>query len=138
MKFEAIKSKANALFNEAAFLPRINNKIEYSSAMEFMELLLEDYDANEPLIDMLAMAIEKWECQAPEFAEFNQRIESMDGGVAVLKTLMEQHQLKAEDLKNELGSKSLVSMILNGSRKLTIKHIEALSRRFNISPALFF
>lgn len=62
----------------------------------------------------------------------------MDSGVALLKTLMEQHQLKAEDLKSELGSKSLVSMILNGSRKLTVKHIEALSRRFGISPALFF
>ena len=51
---------------------------------------------------------------------------------------MSQYHLKGEDLKNEIGSKSLVSMILNGKRKLTTEHIQALSNRFNISPSLFF
>jgi HTH-type transcriptional regulator/antitoxin HigA len=50
---------------------------------------------------------------------------------------MYQYQLKADDLKEEIGSKSLVSMILNGTRNLTVDHIKALSVRFNTSPAVF-
>jgi HTH-type transcriptional regulator/antitoxin HigA len=50
---------------------------------------------------------------------------------------MEQHKLGVADLP-EIGSKSLVSRILNGERRLTRNHIEALSKRFNINPALFF
>nr|VVV03636.1 Antitoxin HigA [Aliivibrio wodanis] len=51
---------------------------------------------------------------------------------------MVQYQLKADDLKDVIGGKSLVSMILNGSRKLTKEHIQAISSKYNISPALFF
>ncbi|WMP17489.1 helix-turn-helix domain-containing protein [Thiothrix lacustris] len=91
-----------------------------------------------PLIGILATAIEEWENVAPEFAEFNQRMAQLDDGVAVLRTLIDQYQLKAEDLKNEIGSKSLVSMILNGSRNMTREHIQALSLRFNLNPAIFF
>jgi HTH-type transcriptional regulator/antitoxin HigA len=36
------------------------------------------------------------------------------------------------------GSKSVVSEILHGSRKLNRNHIEKLSKRFNVSPAVFF
>ena len=72
------------------------------------------------------------------FSEFNKRISELDSGAAVLRTLMDQYQLKAEDLREEIGSKSLVSMILNGSRKLTLEHIQALSKRFKISPEVFF
>jgi len=52
--------------------------------------------------------------------------------------LMDQHELGVADLP-EIGSKSLVSKILNErDRQLTRQHIDALSRRINISPALFF
>jgi len=46
--------------------------------------------------------------------------------------------LKAEDLREEIGSKSLVSMILNGSRSLSLYHIQSLSNRFKVSPSAFF
>lgn len=62
----------------------------------------------------------------------------MDSGVAILRTLMEQYQLKTGDFKNEIGGKSMVFMILNGSRALSRHHIQALSARFHISPAMFF
>jgi len=59
-------------------------------------------------------------------------------GVDVLKLLMEQHHLGVADLP-EIGSKSLVSKILNGrGRNLTKDHIDALSKRFSVSPAIFF
>ena len=81
--------------------------------------------------------IEKWENESEEFSEFNQRISQLNDGIAALKTLMDQHQLKVSDLKAEIGGKSLVSMILNGTRNLTIEHIQALSERFEISPVVF-
>lgn len=47
----------------------------------------------------------------------------MDSGVAVLRTLMQQYGLKTSDFKNEIGGKSMVSMVLNGSRTLSRPHI---------------
>ncbi|XP_051912243.1 antitoxin HigA-like [Hippocampus zosterae] len=102
-----------------------------------MDELVDDYDRYLPLIEVLSVAIEKWESESPEFAEFNKAVSELDDGVSLLRVLMDQYQLKADDLKNEIGGRSLVSMILNGSRSLTIDHIKALSRRFGISPALF-
>ena len=49
---------------------------------------------------------------------------------------MEEHNLKQRDLK-ELGSQGVVSEILSGKRKLTLRQVKALSKRFNISPAVF-
>ena len=51
---------------------------------------------------------------------------------------MEQHNLNTNDFENEIGKKSMVSQVLSGGKSLSRKHIELLSKRFNISPALFF
>lgn len=138
MNFTAVKDKAKALFEEASFISEIRNEADYENALALMDELIEDYDENRTLIGVLTNSIEAWENTAPEFAAFNQRIAQLDDGVAVLRTLIDQYQLKADDLKNEIGSKSLVSMILNGSRKLTREHIQALSLRFGLNPAVFF
>jgi HTH-type transcriptional regulator/antitoxin HigA len=37
-----------------------------------------------------------------------------------------------------LGTESIVSEILSGKRPLTKRHIEKLSERFSVSPAVFF
>ncbi len=138
MNFSSIKIKAVNLFSEASFLTHINNEAEYEQALELMDELIEDYDKYLPLIEILSASIEKWEDEAESFAEFNQRIAELDDGVAVLRTLMDQYNLKAEDLRENIGSKSLVSMILNGSRNLTRDHIQSLSDRFNVAPSVFF
>lgn len=138
MKYTNLKQKAVDFFSEAGFVSRIHSEEEYEQALELMEELIEDYDQYVPLIKVLSVSIEKWEDESESFSDFNTKIEALDDGVAVLKTLMDQYQLKADDLKSELGSKSLVSMILNGSRNLTREHIQALSRRFKISPSVFF
>lgn len=137
MNFTAVKAKAVDFFNEATFVSHIANESDYEKALELMDELVEDYDIYRPLIDVLSVSIEKWEDEAEYFSAFNQRINELHDGVAVLKTLMDQYQLKAEDLKAEIGSKSLVSMILNGSRNLTLDHIQAISNRFKITPASF-
>lgn len=137
MGFAAIKEKASALFHEAGFISHINNQDEYEQALALMDELVHDYDSQRPLIEILAVAIERWENSAPEFADFNLQVARQDGGTAVLRILMEQHGLGIADLP-EIGSKSLVSKILNGERSLTRKHIAALFQRFGVKPALFF
>ncbi len=137
MGFAAIRKKADALFNAAGFIREITNETDYAQAIALMDELVDDYESNRPLIILLADAIGRWEEHSGEFAEFNRRIAGM-GGVETLKLLMEQHGLGVADLP-EIGSKSLVSKILNGrGRQLTKDHIAALSRRFGVSPSLFF
>ena len=138
MNFSAVKTKAKALFEEASFITEITSEADYENALALMDDLIEDYDENRMLIILLAHSIEVWENASPEFEAFNQRLMKLDDGVAVLRTLIDQHQLKIDGLQNEIGSKSLVSMILNGSRQLTREHIQALSLRFGLSPSLFF
>ncbi len=137
MVFAAIKEQACELFNQAPFISHISNEADYAQALALMDELMEDYDNQKPLIDMLSATIARWEDTSFEFKSFNDRIEKLDDGIATLKVIMEQHNLGVSDLP-EIGSKSLVSRILSGERRLTRNHIEALSKRFNISPALFF
>jgi len=58
--------------------------------------------------------------------------------VEVLVELMEANNLKQKDLASLLGSESVVSEVLRGKRELNKHHIERLSRRFRVSPAVFF
>ncbi len=137
MNFSAVKAKAVDFFSEASFVSHIHDSSDYEKALELMDELIEEYDTYLPLIEVLSASIEKWENEADEFREFNKRIENLNDGVAALRVLMDQYNLKADDLREEIGGKSLVSMILSGSRKLTLDHIQALSKRFKVSPALF-
>jgi len=137
MGLAAIREKARVVLAEANSLCSITNEAEYEDALALVDELVDDYETNRPLIILLADAIERWEAQAAEYAEFNAEVAGM-GGVDALRLLMEQHNLGVADLP-EIGSKSLVSKILNGrGRNLTRNHIAALSKRFGVSPALFF
>ncbi|MEE9302503.1 MAG: hypothetical protein V3U84_01850 [Thiotrichaceae bacterium] len=138
MNFLEVKKQANALFSNAGFLVHIRNEEEYELGLSLMDELIEEYTVYKQLIEILSSSIEDWENSSTEFSEFNSQIKQIDSGVAVLRTLMEQYELKTNDFKNEIGGKSMVSMILSGSRTLSRGHIQALSNRFHISPSLFF
>jgi HTH-type transcriptional regulator/antitoxin HigA len=56
----------------------------------------------------------------------------------VLRFLLEQNELTQRDITDELGSETTVSLVLSGKRPLTREHIDKLSRRFHVSPAVFF
>lgn len=56
----------------------------------------------------------------------------------VLRFLMDQHDLKQKDLVKLFGTASIVSEVLSGKRELNKEHIKRLSRRFHVSPELFF
>jgi HTH-type transcriptional regulator / antitoxin HigA len=56
----------------------------------------------------------------------------------VLRFLMEQHELRQKDMVDVFGTASIVSEVLNGKRDLNKDQIKRLSRRFHVSPELFF
>jgi HTH-type transcriptional regulator/antitoxin HigA len=56
----------------------------------------------------------------------------------VLKELMLANDLKQKDMLDVFGTPSIVSEVLRGKRKLTTEHIRRLSRRFHVSPEVFF
>ena len=58
--------------------------------------------------------------------------------MGVLNELMLSNNLKQKDLLDVFGTPSIVSEVLNGKRKLNAEHIRKLSRRFHVSPEVFF
>ena len=119
----------------------ISNSKNYGEALELIETLLEEAedsldDPTNIIIEMLSRAIEIYENQDVELAKFTADADT-DTDVSLLRTLMEQHDLRTADLP-EIGSKSMVSRVLSGQRQLNKKHISELSKRFNINPNLFF
>jgi HTH-type transcriptional regulator/antitoxin HigA len=59
-------------------------------------------------------------------------------GIEALEELMNANGLKQKDLVNTFRTPSIISEVLNGKRRLTTEHIRKLSRRFHVSPELFF
>jgi HTH-type transcriptional regulator / antitoxin HigA len=56
----------------------------------------------------------------------------------VVRELMASNDLKQKDLLDIFGTPSIVSEVLKGKRNLTTEHIRRLSRRFHVSPEVFF
>jgi HTH-type transcriptional regulator/antitoxin HigA len=56
----------------------------------------------------------------------------------ILHTLMDANGLHQKDLVPIFGSESIVSAVLQKKRDLNKTHIEKLSKRFHVSPAVFF
>jgi len=110
---------------------------EYRNALALIEFLVDSDDIGNPLFELLSLRIAEYEKSAPDFSALNDRLKKTPQGVALLRTLMDQHGLKAADLANELGSKSNVSNILNGRRALTVRHIAALAERFKLPAQAF-
>jgi HTH-type transcriptional regulator/antitoxin HigA len=56
----------------------------------------------------------------------------------VLRQLLKRNGLLQSRLTTEFGSKATASLIMRGDRQLTRSHIARLSKRFHVSPAVFF
>lgn len=133
---DALKA-AEALKTAVPLLAGSTSEKDYLAALELVEYLLLN-DPENPLVEIVSSKISAWENAQPEVQTFRTEMQAIPAGIAMLKTLMEHHQLKQSDFQQEIGSKSMVSRILSGERQLTTEHIRRLSRRFGISPALFF
>ncbi len=90
------------------------------------------------LRQLISQALERWQAAPESPAEGAAAQEPADHALAFLQVLMQQHQLKAVDLRELIGSKTLLSLIFSGQRRLTRDHITRLSQYFRVSPALFF
>ena len=84
----------------------------------------------EEAIELMTVLVERYESEHYPVPE----VEPAD----VLRFLLEQNGLSQRDIAPDLGSESTVSLILSGKRRLNRDHIAKLSRRFNVSPAVFF
>jgi len=123
-------------------LVNITNEADYHAALEALEETLETAsdsvdDPFNPLIDMLSHAIEKYEAQDDQLMSFVGEAEGTPTDIALLRTLMREHQLTGSDLP-EIGEKTMVSKVLNGKRSLTRSAIEQLCVRFGLRPSMFF
>ena len=80
-------------------------------------------------IELLSLLVETYEAARYPLPEADPK--------EVLRFLMERNDLSQRDLREEIGSESLVSLILSGKRNLTVSHIKALSGRFGVPPTVF-
>jgi HTH-type transcriptional regulator/antitoxin HigA len=119
-------------------LAGISNAAEHQQALELMEELLDNYDANLVVIEALSNVIARYEDESLRFDMFNSRQAELDPAVATLKVLMDQNGLNTTDFEAEIGKKSMVSQVLAGKKNLTKEHISKLAQRFGVNPAVFF
>lgn len=120
--------------NKLVPLGTITSEHDYKHRVQVMDELLDRIGTNEshrlmPLLDLLTREVEAWEAKHHTLPEASP--------AAVLAHLMEEHNLKQNDLAEELGGQSIVSAILNGKRELNTRQVKALAKRFNVSAAVF-
>ncbi len=111
----------------------IRNKQEYDLGVERLNALIDEVGTNEQhplytLLDTLGILIQAYEEQHYPIPDCS--------GVDMLRYFMEEYSLSQSDLP-EVGSQGIVSEILNGKRKLNIRQIRALAKRFKVSPSVF-
>ncbi len=58
--------------------------------------------------------------------------------IEIVRELMAANGLKQADMITVFGTPSVASEVLRGKRELSKAHIQKLSERFHVSPALFF
>lgn len=136
MIFSDAIAAADSLVKMLPLLGGSTCRKDYEEAIRLVEYLVE-HQPESPLIDMLTAKIDAYENHAPEFAEFNARIDTESHGVSLLRILMDQYGLNQTDFEKEIGQRSLVSRILKGERKLTLEHMRNLAKRFNIPVSRF-
>ena len=114
-------------------LLKIQDERDYDLATERLNSLIDEVGTDEQhplysLLDTLGTVVHVWEEQHYPMPRSE--------GVDSLRFLMEEHELTQSDLP-EVGSQGVVSEILAGKRKLNIRQIRALSKRFGVSPSVF-
>ncbi|MEO1050770.1 MAG: helix-turn-helix domain-containing protein [Bacteroidota bacterium] len=99
---------------------------EYCKVLE--ELVFSEGDQDE--IDLLTLLIETYDHELNSF-------DTLDP-IELLKSLMNQHQMKSKDLAELLGvSKGLVSDILNYKKGLSKEVIRKLAEHFKLNQEAF-
>jgi HTH-type transcriptional regulator/antitoxin HigA len=103
---------------------------EYTKALFELTAKADPTPEQEEAIQLLTLLIEHYESEHYPVPDADP--------VDVLRFLLDQNGLSQRDIAAELGSESTVSLVLSGKRRLNRDHIERLSRRFHVSPSVFF
>ena len=105
----------------------IRTEKEYDKALKRLELIFDSKpkSKNGQEAELLALLIEEYE-------ETNYPINTPDPIVAI-RIRMEELDLKQKDLVGVIGSKSIVSEVLNKKRTLTVNMIRNLSDKLKIA-----
>jgi len=118
----------------AGLLPHVihtedENK-RYTAALEKL-LAKPDRTAEESrMVELLTLLIEDFEEKQYSLPPATPR--------DIVRHLVESNGLRQVDLIDIFGAESTVSEVLAGKRDFAKSHIERLSRRFHVSPELFF
>jgi HTH-type transcriptional regulator/antitoxin HigA len=124
--------KASPLIQK--ILPVIKTDQDYQAAIVILDLLMLEIRGHEqhelaPYLHILGTIVSEYE-------KVHFPIEGTEP-IEIIKYLMAEHDLDQGELP-EIGNQAKVSEVLSGKRSLNTRQIQALSNRFNVSPALFF
>lgn len=112
----------------------IHNDVELEHATEIIDMLA-GHELNrdqEDYLDVLSTLVEVY-----EHAHHPLDVPAISG-LDALRTLLDDHGMKAADLARLLGvHRSMGSKLLKGERALTTQHLQILSDRFKVSADLF-
>ena len=127
---EAVPSTYRELCN--AWLPRpIRDDSTVAEATAMLDALAVFPDLNEEQLDYL-------DAVSHFVKEYEGDVQPEVTGLALLKSLVEEHGLTGADLSRIIGgSRLLGSMILRGERNITAAHTRALGDYFKLSPGAF-
>lgn len=132
MALKAITRHYSALCQRLPLKP-IRTEQEYDQAVSVMNGLMDAgvTEENHPLADLLALLGDL----IGSYESASLLHEQVDPA-SVLRFLMDQHGLTQAQLP-EIGSQGVVSELLTGKRSLNVRQIQALAKRFRVSPAVF-
>ena len=108
----------------------IKSKKQYK---QYLKRLNEIFDAKEGTpesdeFDLLALVIEKYEDEHYSIEEPHP--------IDAIKFMMEQNGISQSDLGKIINSRSRVSEIFSGTRKLTLNHIRAINERLQVPASV--
>ncbi len=116
LKYKVIKSKSQYK--------------EYASILEVLVSVDAKSKETKEEIELLTLLIDKWSAANDSFDDVDP--------IILLRSLMEQRDLKARDLVDILGvSKGLISDILNYKKGLSKEIVRSLSKHFKVSQEAF-
>jgi HTH-type transcriptional regulator / antitoxin HigA len=110
----------------------ITSESENSAAISFVEKLVHQSSKSleeETLLNLLVTLIEKFEDEHYPIP--------VSSPLEVLKHLMEAGDFKQEDLVGIIGSRGVVSEVVNGKRSISKAQAIALGKFFNVDTGLF-
>ena len=118
IKSKNLTSSFLGFASEASNILHIKSEKDYEEALEIIEHLFAEAkdtpdDPLNDLIDIISRSIEKYESVQEDIVNFENEANNISQEISLLRILIDQHKLTISGFKDETGSKSLVSMILN-------------------------